>query len=838
MVRPLSQPPPLAGRPTDGPGLVRWIEGHCVYGQGAKHGDPVALEAFQQYLLHHLGELNDGRYGAGRWRYRRALLEFPKGNGKALALDTPLPTPSGWTTMGAVRPGDQLFDERGRVQRVLEAHPVQLGNRCYRVGFSDGSSIVADAEHLWTTQVLARGYAIQTATTEQLAATLRRGDGAANHRIPTAGPLALPTRSLPVPPYALGLWLGDGDSEGARLTQHVDDLPDVLAALDDEGVRLSVRPGKDERQRRVGLLGTVRPGLRQLGVLGAKHIPVSYQRASAAQRLQLLRGLLDSDGTISAAGQVEFCSTSRRLAHDTLELVRSLGHRPVLHESRATLHGRDCGPRWRLTWTPHGGPELFHLRRKADRQRRGGRGFAPARQVVSVDAVTSVPVRCIRVSGPSQLFLAGPAMVATHNTPLNAWVALYKLWHSKAPLIPVGATAKEQAELLFSDMRACVDASDALQTRLEAFEDRIVLKDGSGMAFKVAAKEGSNDGKRPSMYSADELHEMLTAQQVGAFERLVAGLKKRPDEALGLFTTTPGADLESLLGRLHAAGLKANKGERGADPRLLFVWYGAGPEFVDLDDPAVLEAALRAANPAGDAFLDIAEHVAAFGDMPRFKYERLHLGRWTQVLSAWLPVGAWDACLDEGAAALRTADAPGIALGEEVVLGFDGSLSGDSSALVACTLQGRRLGVVGCWEKPADALPDWRVPMSTVVDVVRKAFRDYRVRELVYDPRIWQQSMQDLASEGYPVVEMPQGLHMADAAQRFYEAVTHQQLGHDGDPRLARHLGNCVGRQTGQSVRVEKESRHSTRWIDLGIAAVMAHDHATAVAEDAGVLVW
>jgi phage terminase large subunit-like protein len=507
MVRPLSAPPPLAGRPTDGPHLVQWIESTCVYGQGAKHGDPVQLELFQKYLLHHLGELNvDGQYGAGRWRYRRALWEFPKGNGK---------------------------------------------------------------------------------------------------------------------------------------------------------------------------------------------------------------------------------------------------------------------------------------------------------------------------------------------TPLNAWVALYKLWHSRAPLIPVGATAREQADLLFSDMRACVDASDALQARLDAFEDRIVLKDGSGMAFKVAAKEGTNDGKRPSMYSADELHEMLTPQQVGAFERLVAGLKKRPDEALGLYTTTPGADLESLLGRLHAQGLKVNKHERGHDPRLLFVWYSADPAlYVDLDDPAVLEAALRAANPAGDAFLDIAEHVAAYGDMPRFKYERLHLGRWTQVMSAWLPPGAWDGRLNQTAAAARTSERPGVPLGSQVVLGFDGSWSGDSTALVVCSLEDKVLGVVRVWEKPADARPDWVVPIAEVDAAIRKAFDDYDVRELVYDPHIWRQVYDGLHAEGFPVVVKPQGEDMVDAAQRTYEAVSQGLLSHDGDPVLARHFGNCVGRQTAMGVRVEKEDRSSTRWIDAAIAAVMAYDSAAALTEDAGVLVY
>jgi phage terminase large subunit-like protein len=415
------------------------------------------------------------------------------------------------------------------------------------------------------------------------------------------------------------------------------------------------------------------------------------------------------------------------------------------------------------------------------------------------------------------------------KTPLNAWVGLYELWHRRSPVIPVGATAFEQAALLFGDMRACVESSDVLQTRLEAFEDKIVLKDGTGYAGKVAAKGGTNDGKRPSSYCADEIHEMVTAEQKKAYRVIERGIVKR-SSGFVFNTTTPGSDLDGLLGKMHLQGIKTNDGEPGGDPRFLFVWYGAGPEWEHLDDPVVLAGALRAANPAADLFLDVDEHVAMFGRMPRFEYERYHLGRWTQVLAAWLPPGAWDGRLDHDAAKLRTATSPGIRPGSDVVLGFDGSWNGDSTALVACTLNGHVLGVVGAWEKPEDARPDWRVPPTEVEAAIRQAFRDYRVRELVYDRRIWHQLFEELEAEGFPVVEMPQGMDMLDAAGRFYAAVADGALHHDGDPRLTRHVGNCVGVSTANGVRVQKESKDSTRWIDLAIAAVMAYDSAAAIA--------
>ncbi|MFL6114995.1 MAG: DnaB-like helicase N-terminal domain-containing protein, partial [Catenulispora sp.] len=161
--------------------------------------------------------------------------------GKALALDTPLPTPTGWTTMGAVRVGDRLLGADGKATRVVAATEVMTGRPCYEVEFSDGSVIVADAQHQWFTETRAarRGAAealvgaggVRAAgglgtlsepqvlhatgsvkTTEEIARTLRSeaADGRPNHSVPVAAAVDLPDADLPLSPYALGVWLGDG----------------------------------------------------------------------------------------------------------------------------------------------------------------------------------------------------------------------------------------------------------------------------------------------------------------------------------------------------------------------------------------------------------------------------------------------------------------------------------------------------------------------------------------------------------------------------------------------------------------------------------------------------
>lgn len=164
---------------------------------GDQAGEPFRLIRYMPFVV---GNLFGWHRDDGRRRYRSAWLEAAKGGAKALALDTPIATPGGWSTMGALQVGDTIFDENGAPCRVTAAHPVVLGSACYRVAFSDGFSIVADAGHRWPTFMECGGSssAEELRTTEEIAATLRRGSR--NHRI-AGGRLIVgcrPVGSVPV----------------------------------------------------------------------------------------------------------------------------------------------------------------------------------------------------------------------------------------------------------------------------------------------------------------------------------------------------------------------------------------------------------------------------------------------------------------------------------------------------------------------------------------------------------------------------------------------------------------------------------------------------------------
>ncbi|MEP6760518.1 MAG: replicative DNA helicase [Sporichthyaceae bacterium] len=324
--------------------------------------------------------------------------------GKALALDTLLPTPDGWTTMSEVSVGDQLLGADGRPTTVVAATPVMLDRCCYEVVFSDGSTIVADAEHGWLTDTRASRPSVKT--TEQIAGSMHR-DGSKigrRHRVRNAAALALPDVDLPIAPYALGAWLGEGCIRAGRFTSSD---PEIAMYL---GIEVAEVRAEDR--------------LQDLRVLGEKHIPASYLRASEAQRRELLAGLLDTDGTVTAGGSVQFAVTSQRLAMDTRELIVSLGYRCGLSTKRVKGRRESSSTAYILTFSTNDDVFRLECKRLVHKERRSGRDAKiGSRYIVDVRHVASVPVRCVQVDNAEHLYLAGQAMVPTHNSTLGLDIA-------------------------------------------------------------------------------------------------------------------------------------------------------------------------------------------------------------------------------------------------------------------------------------------------------------------------------------------------------------------------------------------------------------------------------
>jgi deoxycytidine triphosphate deaminase len=348
--------------------------------------------------------------------------------GKALDVETPVPTVAGWKTMGTLEVGDLVFDPDGRPVPVVAVTEEMVGRECREVAFSDGTTVIADVDHRWEvmTQDDRRRGKRRVLTTRELEGNLRRGKEY-RYRTVQAAPIAYAAKDLPVDPYVLGAWIGDGTSTTAVLTSAD---PPVLEAVPAAGYGVAKTAGplayriggadhvRDPVTGRYAANGSLHSTLRALGLLGNKHIPEPYLTASVEQRQALLEGLMDTGGYVDTLGRCDITTIDYPLAKQYAELIASLGHRPTIATKTATLYGKACSLRHEVTFTPTA--PVFRLPRKRLRQHLVRRQFVNrGRAVVDVAPFPSVPVRCVEVGSSRGAFLVTRSYIPTHNSSLG-----------------------------------------------------------------------------------------------------------------------------------------------------------------------------------------------------------------------------------------------------------------------------------------------------------------------------------------------------------------------------------------------------------------------------------
>jgi replicative DNA helicase len=339
------------------------------------------------------------------------------GGGKALALSTPIATPNGWSTMGELQVNDLVFSDDGTPTRVIACSQIMRGRPCFEIEFSDGHTIVADAEHLWRTSTAfdrLRGLKNVRSTRDLYETQKCTSRNANNHSIEVAAPLELDEAKLTIDPYLLGVWLGDGTSQAGYFTKADVEIAERIRTRGNECVKTNVRL----RWNVPGLI----TALRALGLKGNKHIPREYLRASFEQRLELLRGLMDTDGCCTVEGKCNFDTTNINIRDGVQELLISLGIKARFRERDAKLYGRVISKSWRFVFCTD--LAVFTLPRKLERMREHPRGVHRRRYIVRVSITASMPVRCVQVAAASAMFLAGRGMIPTHNSTFAANMAL------------------------------------------------------------------------------------------------------------------------------------------------------------------------------------------------------------------------------------------------------------------------------------------------------------------------------------------------------------------------------------------------------------------------------
>ena len=382
------------------------------------------------------------------------------------------------------------------------------------------------------------------------------------------------------------------------------------------------------------------------------------------------------------------------------------------------------------------------------------------------------------------------------------------------------AAEKEQARIVFADAKRTIEAHDQLSSLTKLYRDAIEMP-STGSVYRVLSAEAySKEGLSPTFVLFDELHAQPNRSLFDVMS--LAQGSRGPLSTLCAITTagvkTDSTGRDSIAYELYQYGQKVARGEI-EDPTFFMAWWEANAD-ADHRDPQTW----RDANPGYGDLSDPADFESAVKRTPEAEFRTKRCNQWVSSQTSWLPAGAWEAC--EGDAEISPDD--------DIVLGFDGSFSGDASVIVAATIpkgdEPVKVNLVQSWEKDLTIHDDsWRVNIAEVEEaIVAYCATHPNVKEIACDPFRWQRSMEVLQERGLPLLEFPSASpsRMVKACAKFFDAVMETRIVHDGNPTLARHLDNAVTKIDNIGVRIVKDQRNSPRKIDAAVAAIIAVDRA------------
>ena len=343
----------------------------------------------------------------------------------------------------------------------------------------------------------------------------------------------------------------------------------------------------------------------------------------------------------------------------------------------------------------------------------------------------------------------------------------------------------------------------------------------NGSVYRVLSAEAySKEGLSPTFVIFDELHAQPNRELFDVMS-LAMGARGNMSTLLAITTAGVRADStgrDSIAYTLYQYGQKVTRGEED-DPTYFQAWWESEGNYRD-------EETWEIANPGFGDINDIDDFRSAIRRTPEAEFKTKRLNLFVSSQLSWLPDGSWEACQADFTV---TAD-------DEIILGFDGSFSGDASVIVGAVIPKTeedpvKVFLVKAWEKDLTIHDqDWRVDIGDVEQTIMDFCQKHpKVREIACDPFRWQRSMEVLEQAGLPIVEWPStsARRMVPACAKFYDAVVENRIQHDGNPVLARHLDNAVTKVDNLGPRIVKDKKSSPRKIDAAVAAILAVDRAT-----------
>ena len=793
----------------------------------------------------------------GYRQFTTCYIEVPKKCGKELSFDTPIATPDGWTTMGDIKVGDRVFDENGMPCNVVAKSKPDWDEKAYRITFKDGEVIVAGANHQWFGEYTHGKRKTKILTTEEIV-TKTYFDGCYRFRISMPEPVLYDEAILPIDPYLMGYWLGNGNASEAVITVQTKDVPYVISRVSrHHEIKTAWQNNGDSLRLSIPDLKPV-----LLESFHDKVIPEEYLLSSKEQRYALLQGLMDSDGCINEIkGQAAYTSTEKGLAESVSELLWSLGIKNTITTAASTqrsdwnLPSEECGrvptgeTLYFVKFTAFDDVPVAGLERKnINRIPRIPNQRSQYRYIDKIEEIENPGMQCIQVDSPSHQYLCGRSYLPTHNSELAAAVALYMLCADGEQRAEVYGCAadREQASLVFDvacDMVKLAD--DALKRRCEVRPSKKLIRftptnsTYKALSADVAGKSGIN-------VSALIFDELWVQKDRKFFDMMTVGTSDARKNPLHFIITTAGNDTNSICYELHQKAVDIIEG-RKFDPAFYPVIYGAD-EDEDWTDPKVW----KKANPSlgitiGIDKVEAACEQAKQNPSEENAFRQLRLNQWVKQDIRWMPMKKWDACafpVDEKALEGR------VCYG-----GLDLSSTTDITAFVLVfppedmeNPEDRYVVLPYFWlpeetldlrvrrdHVPYDFWARQGLVMTTEGNVVHYGYIEkfieslgekYNIREIAFDRWGATQMVQNLEGMGFTVVPFGQGYKdMSPPTKELMKLVLEKKIAHGGHPVLRWMMDN-IYIQTDPAGNIKADKKKSTEKIDGAVATIMAMDRA------------
>lgn len=418
---------------------------------------------------------------------QRLALIASKGPGKAQPVETKVITPKGEVRIGDIRPGDEVLGENGLPTKVTSIHPQGIKSN-YKVTFDDGTFTYCCDEHLWkvrgVTEKRKKTWAVKSLR-EIMDAGIVKNQGSQKYypwQIPKQGKAFFPHKRLPIDPYVMGFFLGDGSRTSGIISS---EDAGIVSEFERLGYSCSIRKyaGKCTAVYIKGL----KPKLRKLNLLNKysyeKRIPEVFKYVSITQRIELLKGLMDSDGTIDKRdSSCEFSTTSYGLAEDIQWLIRSLGGKSMAIKTKRSffkgVRHRDC---YRVRVSTDFNP--FKLWRKAKHWKCPKQDRYFCRTIKKVEKVKDTEMVCISVKDTNRCYLTNDFIV-THNTFLLAMLGWHYFMTNHQPKIAALSITKDHLKSnLWAELLMWREHSELCKKSTNDGAERITLKGHEGYSF-------------------------------------------------------------------------------------------------------------------------------------------------------------------------------------------------------------------------------------------------------------------------------------------------------------------------------------------------------------------